>query len=166
MIATPSTASPSERSSRQARSNHSRCLAQPELEFLTPLTAIAALALAGCGSRNTCVAPPPPRVVVAQPLQQPVTLYVDLTGNTAPFTTLATIIQVDPIYVYFTMSEPQILALRRRHTKATARNLLSIRRNPNRAKGLQPGQKRTSRHLLIFGSTNDTDTPAWEGGRS
>jgi hypothetical protein len=29
-----------------------------------------------------------------------VTLYVDLTGNTAPFTTLATIIQVAPIYVY------------------------------------------------------------------
>jgi hypothetical protein len=50
MIATPSTASPSERSSRQAWSNHSCCLAQPELEFSTPLAAIAALALAGCGS--------------------------------------------------------------------------------------------------------------------
>jgi hypothetical protein len=34
-----------------------------------------------------------------------------------------------PIYVYFTMSEPQILALRRRHPRATARDLLSIRRN-------------------------------------
>jgi membrane fusion protein, multidrug efflux system len=49
--------------------------------------AIVAVALAGCGSRNAYVAPPPPRVVVAQPLQQPVTLYVDLTGNTAPFRT-------------------------------------------------------------------------------
>jgi RND family efflux transporter MFP subunit len=51
------------------------------------LTAIATLALAGCGSKNTFVAPPPPKVVVAQPLLQPVTLYLYLTGNTAPFRT-------------------------------------------------------------------------------
>jgi membrane fusion protein, multidrug efflux system len=51
------------------------------------LAAIATLALAGCGSRNTFVAPPPAKVVVAQPLQQPVTLYLELTGNTAPFRT-------------------------------------------------------------------------------
>jgi multidrug efflux pump subunit AcrA (membrane-fusion protein) len=51
------------------------------------LTAIATLALAGCGSKNTLVAPPPPKVVVAQPLQQPVTLHLYLTGNTAPFRT-------------------------------------------------------------------------------
>jgi RND family efflux transporter MFP subunit len=51
------------------------------------LTAIATPALAGCGSKNTFVAPPPPKVVVAQPLQQPVTLYLYLTGNTAPFRT-------------------------------------------------------------------------------
>jgi membrane fusion protein, multidrug efflux system len=48
---------------------------------------IVALALAGCGSRNTFVAPPPPKVVVAQPLQKPVTLYLYLTGNTAPYRT-------------------------------------------------------------------------------
>lgn len=53
----------------------------------TLLPAIAALALAGCSSRNTFVAPPPPKVVVAQPLQQPVTLYIYLTGNTAPYRT-------------------------------------------------------------------------------
>jgi membrane fusion protein, multidrug efflux system len=46
---------------------------------------IFALALAGCGSRNTFVPPPPPKVVVAQPLQKPVTLYLYLTGNTAPY---------------------------------------------------------------------------------
>jgi membrane fusion protein, multidrug efflux system len=51
------------------------------------LTAIAALSLAACGSRNTFVPPPPPKVVVAQPLQKPVTLYIELTGNTAPFRT-------------------------------------------------------------------------------
>jgi multidrug efflux system membrane fusion protein len=49
------------------------------------LAAIAGVALAGCGSRNTYVQPPPPKVVVAQPVQQPVTLYLELTGNTAAF---------------------------------------------------------------------------------
>lgn len=54
---------------------------------LAVLAAIAALAPAGCGSKNTFVPPPPPKVVVAQPLQQPVTLYIYLTGNTAPYRT-------------------------------------------------------------------------------
>ncbi len=51
------------------------------------LTAIAALALASCGSRNTYVPPPPPKVVVAKPLQKSVTLYIYLTGNTAAYRT-------------------------------------------------------------------------------
>lgn len=51
------------------------------------VAAIAAAALAGCGSKNTYVQPPPPKVTVAQPLQQPVTLYLELTGNTAPYRT-------------------------------------------------------------------------------
>jgi RND family efflux transporter MFP subunit len=54
---------------------------------LAVLAAVAALGPAGCGSRNTFVAPPPPKVVVAQPLQRPVTLYIYLTGNTAPYNT-------------------------------------------------------------------------------
>jgi RND family efflux transporter MFP subunit len=62
-----------------------------ELESRRPglavLAAVAALALAGCGSRNQFVAPPPAKVVVAQPLQKPVTLYVYLTGNTAAYRT-------------------------------------------------------------------------------
>ncbi len=50
---------------------------------LAALAGIAALALAGCnGSKNAYVPPPAPKVVVAQPLQQPVTLYFELTGNT------------------------------------------------------------------------------------
>jgi RND family efflux transporter MFP subunit len=52
---------------------------------LAVLAAVAALLPAGCGSRNTFVPPPPAKVVVAQPLQQPVTLYLELTGNTAPY---------------------------------------------------------------------------------
>ena len=40
------------------------------------------LALTGCGEKNAYVAPPPPKVVVAQPLRQEVTRYIELTGNT------------------------------------------------------------------------------------
>ena len=47
------------------------------------LVAMGAIALAGCNaSRNAYVAPPPPKVVVAQPVEKPVTLYLELTGNT------------------------------------------------------------------------------------
>lgn len=55
--------------------------------FFAALSALAAMTLAECGSRNTFVPPPPPKVVVAQPLQQPVTLYLYLTGNTAAYRT-------------------------------------------------------------------------------
>lgn len=49
------------------------------------LTATAAVvALAGCEDKNTFVAPPPPKVDVATPVQRPVTRYVEATGNTAP----------------------------------------------------------------------------------
>jgi RND family efflux transporter MFP subunit len=51
------------------------------------LAALSTIALAACGSRNTFVPPPPAKVVVAQPLQKPVTLYLELTGNTAAFRT-------------------------------------------------------------------------------
>jgi membrane fusion protein, multidrug efflux system len=47
----------------------------------------ASAILSCCGSRNTFVPPPPPKVVVAQPLQQPVTLFIFLTGNTAAYRT-------------------------------------------------------------------------------
>jgi multidrug efflux system membrane fusion protein len=62
-----------------------------ELESRRPglavLAAIAALALTGCGSKNQFVAPPPAKVVVAQPIQKPVTVYVYLTGNTTAYRT-------------------------------------------------------------------------------
>ena len=48
--------------------------------------AFCAFAAAACsGSKNAYVPPPPPKVTVAQPVQKPVTSYVELTGNTAPF---------------------------------------------------------------------------------
>jgi RND family efflux transporter MFP subunit len=53
--------------------------AQPVI-FL--LSGAAMLGLTACGEQNAYVAPPAPKVVVAQPLQQPVTRYIELTGNT------------------------------------------------------------------------------------
>ncbi|WP_298215283.1 efflux RND transporter periplasmic adaptor subunit [Acidocella sp.] len=44
--------------------------------------AIVALALAGCGKRNSYHAPPPPPVVTSKPLSMPMTRYLDVTGNT------------------------------------------------------------------------------------
>jgi RND family efflux transporter MFP subunit len=38
----------------------------------------------GCEDKNAYVAPPPPKVDVATPVQRPVTRYVEATGNTAP----------------------------------------------------------------------------------
>jgi len=61
---------------------------------LAVLAAIAALALAGCGSKNAYVPPPPPKVVVAQPVQEPVTLYAFLTGNTQPFNSVNLVARV------------------------------------------------------------------------
>ncbi len=43
----------------------------------------AAIALAACGQDNRYVAPPPPKVTVATPVQQPVTRYLELTGSAA-----------------------------------------------------------------------------------
>jgi RND family efflux transporter MFP subunit len=44
----------------------------------------ALLLLAGCGEQNRYVAPPPPKVTVAHPVQQAVIHYLEVTGNTAP----------------------------------------------------------------------------------
>src|SRR5947209_20601177 len=45
---------------------------------------LAALGLlAACGPSNTYVAPPPPKVTVAKPVEQKVTRYFEATGNTA-----------------------------------------------------------------------------------
>jgi RND family efflux transporter MFP subunit len=47
------------------------------------IAAIAGISLAGC-EQNTYVAPPPPKVDVALPVQQKITRYLEATGNTAP----------------------------------------------------------------------------------
>ena len=45
-------------------------------------TALAAT-LSACGQDNRYVAPPPPKVTVAVPVQQTVTRYLEATGNTS-----------------------------------------------------------------------------------
>lgn len=46
------------------------------------LLLFAFVGLSGC-EQNTFIAPPPPKVAVAQPVQRPVTRFLDATGNTA-----------------------------------------------------------------------------------
>jgi RND family efflux transporter MFP subunit len=46
------------------------------------------LVLAACGEKNAYVPPPAPKVVVAQPLQRPVTRYLELTGTTQAVNTV------------------------------------------------------------------------------
>ena len=58
------------------------CVGRRTLSVGRSLGACAALlVLTACGQQNAYVPPPPPKVVVAQPLQQQVPLYVELTGN-------------------------------------------------------------------------------------
>ena len=54
---------------------HNRRLIAPAL--------LALAALTGCGEKNTYVAPPPPKVTVAAPIQRSVTDYLEATGNSA-----------------------------------------------------------------------------------
>ena len=49
---------------------------------LAALVTLSAVVLGGC-EQNTFVAPPPPKVDVAIPLQRPITRYLEATGNTA-----------------------------------------------------------------------------------
>lgn len=43
------------------------------------------IGLAGCHEQNAYVPPPPPKVTVAQPVQQPVVSYLELTGSTQAY---------------------------------------------------------------------------------
>ena len=47
------------------------------------LALVSVLVLAGCEEKNTYVAPPPPKVTVARPVQRAVTQYLEATGNVA-----------------------------------------------------------------------------------
>jgi RND family efflux transporter MFP subunit len=48
---------------------------------------LALAVLSGCGEKNTYVAPPPPKVTVAKPVQRTITNYLEATGNSAAVNT-------------------------------------------------------------------------------
>jgi len=54
-----------------------------QLRRFAGFAALAAAGLTACGQNNTYVAPPPPKVTVAKPVEQKVTRYFQATGNTA-----------------------------------------------------------------------------------
>ncbi len=56
--------------------------------------AVALLVLAACGEENRYVAPPPPKVSVALPLQQSFTPYLEATGNTASINSVKLVARV------------------------------------------------------------------------
>ncbi len=53
-----------------------------------------AVVLAACGQQNTYAPPPPPKVTVASPVQQPVTRYLEATGNVAAVNTVDLVARV------------------------------------------------------------------------
>jgi RND family efflux transporter MFP subunit len=61
-------------------------LASAQLAACAAAAALAA-ALSGCGQENRYVAPPPPKVSVAIPMQQKVTRYLEATGYTSAINT-------------------------------------------------------------------------------
>ena len=67
----------------------------PGRVFRAAIIIASAIPLAACnGSKNAYAPPPPPKVAVAQPLQKPVTLYLNLTGNTSPFNSVDLVARV------------------------------------------------------------------------
>lgn len=56
--------------------------------------AIAGITLAACNSKNAYVPPPPAKVQVAQPVQRPITEYLELTGNTQAFASVDLVARV------------------------------------------------------------------------
>ncbi|WP_310204568.1 efflux RND transporter periplasmic adaptor subunit [Ancylobacter sp. 3268] len=54
-----------------------------------------ALAMAGCTEKNEYVPPPPPKVTVTTPVEQPVIRYLELTGNTATINTVDLVARVE-----------------------------------------------------------------------
>ena len=70
-------------------------LASAQLAACAVATVLAA-ALCACGQENRYVAPPPPKVTVAIPVQQKVTRYLEATGYTAAINTTNLVARVSP----------------------------------------------------------------------
>ena len=62
---------------------------QPRRLALAAMLSLAILVVSpGCGEKNTFAPPPPPKVTVSQPVTQPVTDYLEFTGNTQAINTV------------------------------------------------------------------------------
>jgi len=62
---------------------------QPRHPALAAMLSLAILVVSpGCGDKNAFVPPPPPKVTVSQPVTQPVTDYLEFTGNTQAINTV------------------------------------------------------------------------------
>ncbi len=62
---------------------------QPRLRALVAMLSLVILVMSpGCGDKNAFVPPPPPKVTVSQPVTQPVTDYLEFTGNTQAINTV------------------------------------------------------------------------------
>jgi membrane fusion protein, multidrug efflux system len=63
--------------------------------MLKPFSLLLALALlAACAQQNAFVAPPPPKVIVAKPLQKPSVQYIEATGNTTALNSVELVARV------------------------------------------------------------------------
>ncbi len=71
------------KTARHSRLGHRRC----------PVSVLLALP-AGCKEQPKPQPPPPPKVTVAQPVQQAVTDYLELTGNTQAINTVQLVARV------------------------------------------------------------------------
>ena len=71
----------------QGRNQVQECLRLPQWKTWAKSAVILLLVwmTAGCGKGNDYVEPPPPKVTVAQPLEQEVTDYLEFTGTTRAF---------------------------------------------------------------------------------
>jgi RND family efflux transporter MFP subunit len=66
-----------------------RPASQPRRRALAAMLSLAILVVSpGCGDKSTFVPPPPPKVTVSQPMRQPVTDYLEFTGNTQAINTV------------------------------------------------------------------------------
>jgi RND family efflux transporter MFP subunit len=64
--------------------------------FRVVLVMLASAALGGC-EQNSFVPPPPPKVDVGTPMQQPITRYLEATGNTAPINSVDLVARVQGV---------------------------------------------------------------------
>jgi RND family efflux transporter MFP subunit len=62
--------------------------------LVVPVLAVLGAGLAACGEDNRYVAPPPPKVTVAPPVQKQITPYLEATGNTTAINTVNLVARV------------------------------------------------------------------------